>query len=322
MGKSSWNQFVDRPCNRPDTTTPTTWCNISVTTFKNKMRISCLSFKLPWLVHKVCKIYHQWYRPRFSLGSSQIQHQANAAQTNPLQLEMFKLIQQMQQSLTTLGTDNNKGGGGKGRCRQQRKTPNDARFHRNQTDMYCWTHGACRHTPFNCNAKAPGHQDSATMDNRLGGSNAFCCEWKIKWVVDNIVNNTCHTSCSSPALKSTNFIIAKGDSGASAHYIWPEDTLILKHIKLAPGSIVHQLDATPLRTTDTGQLPLSSKILNKAQQWFILPHLQSSSLIVIGPICNNGSKIVLSKINSLSIKVTKWFYAEHESVPMIYGTFQ
>ena len=63
---------------------------------------------------------------------------------------------------------------------------------------------------------------------------------------------------------------------------------------------VHQLDATPLRTTGTGQLPLSSKFSNEAQQGFILPILQILSLIAMGLLCNNGCKVVLSK-NKLSV---------------------
>ena len=49
-----------------------------------------------------------------SVGSPQTHHQANAAHTDPLQVEMLKLLQQMQQSLTTLGTNSNNYGGGRG----------------------------------------------------------------------------------------------------------------------------------------------------------------------------------------------------------------
>ena len=36
--------------------------------------------------------------------------------------------------------------------------------------FYCWTHGACFHPGPQCRNKAMGHQDSATFQNRMGGS--------------------------------------------------------------------------------------------------------------------------------------------------------
>ena len=112
-----------------------------------------------------------------STGSRQtanIQHQANTVQMDPVQVEMLKLLQQMQQSITN--SSNNQGGGGTVRRRQRRKTPDDATFHRNRTDKYCWTHGACGHVSTKCKIKAPGHQDSATRENKMGGSTAFCTQ--------------------------------------------------------------------------------------------------------------------------------------------------
>ena len=35
---------------------------------------------------------------------------------------------------------------------------------------YCWTHGACNHNSPECRTKADGHQDSATFQQRKGGS--------------------------------------------------------------------------------------------------------------------------------------------------------
>ena len=37
---------------------------------------------------------------------------------------------------------------------------------------YCWTHGACHHVSSICKGKKPGHQDSATFSNQLGGKTA------------------------------------------------------------------------------------------------------------------------------------------------------
>jgi hypothetical protein len=47
----------------------------------------------------------------------------------------------------------------------QPRTPMPAHFNK-----YCWTHGHGNHEGPNCNSKAPGHQDAATADNKMGGS--------------------------------------------------------------------------------------------------------------------------------------------------------
>ena len=57
--------------------------------------------------------------------------------------------------------------------RSLQKTPDNASLPLKKTDKYCWTHGGSGHTSITCRAKAPGHQDNATSENRLGGSNAY-----------------------------------------------------------------------------------------------------------------------------------------------------
>ena len=51
---------------------------------------------------------------------------------------------------------------------------------RNKNDnSYCWTHGRTRnklHTSQTCRNKSDGHQDTASLDNRMGGSDRFCAE--------------------------------------------------------------------------------------------------------------------------------------------------
>ena len=41
---------------------------------------------------------------------------------------------------------------------------------RRKPRKYCWTHGWCAHEGKDCNSKAEGHKDDATLDNKLGGS--------------------------------------------------------------------------------------------------------------------------------------------------------
>ena len=102
---------------------------------------------------------------------TEIQHHANAMQSDPVQLEILKLLQQMQQTLTT--TDASKGNIRRGR-RTPKKTLDNASFNHSQTDKYCWTHRGCGHLSSTCCAPAQGHKEDATFENRMGGSNAFC----------------------------------------------------------------------------------------------------------------------------------------------------
>ncbi len=51
--------------------------------------------------------------------------------------------------------------------------PLNQRRPRTKTNKYCWTHGACAHGSSECQNKKAGHQDSATFDNMLGGSNEY-----------------------------------------------------------------------------------------------------------------------------------------------------
>ena len=104
---------------------------------------------------------------------TETQYRANAIQSDPIQLEILKLLQQMQQSLTT--TDTNTGNNRRGK-KIPKKTPDNASFNRSQTDKYCWTHGACGHLSSGCRAPAAGHKEDATFQNRMGGSNAFCSD--------------------------------------------------------------------------------------------------------------------------------------------------
>ena len=113
-------------------------------------------------------------------------HAANAAVQPDAQLEMLRILQSMQQNMNANGGGNGSGRGGRGgrgsqggrggryEPRTYRRTPDDATFHRQDPTKYCSTHGGCNHTSPDCTRQAPGHNNSATRENRLGGSNAFC----------------------------------------------------------------------------------------------------------------------------------------------------
>lgn len=75
-------------------------------------------------------------------------------------MDMMKLM------TTTMGNKNNGGGGGnRNRQRNSNLMTNEAGH-----SLYCWSHGLCNHRSSRCRNKADGHQDNATFNNRMGGS--------------------------------------------------------------------------------------------------------------------------------------------------------
>ena len=103
-------------------------------------------------------------------------HQANAVTSDPVQLEILKLLQKIQQdnAANASPTTQTPAHHPQRSRRPPRKTPDNATFPRRKVDIYCWTHGGCAHTSVSCSQQAPGHQPGATFADRKGGSNAYC----------------------------------------------------------------------------------------------------------------------------------------------------
>ena len=106
------------------------------------------------------------------------QQAANATIKGNVQLQMLQILQAMQVAHANgngnqyNGSGNQNGGGRPPRA--NKRTPDNAAFTRLDKSKYCHTHGACNHASSECNRKAPGHRNTATLTNRMGGSNAFC----------------------------------------------------------------------------------------------------------------------------------------------------
>ena len=106
------------------------------------------------------------------------QHAANATIESNVQMQMLQILQAMQAAQANgngnqyNGSGNQNGGGRPPRA--NKRTPDNASFTRLDKSKYCHTHGACNHASSECNRKAPGHRNTATLTNRMGGSNAFC----------------------------------------------------------------------------------------------------------------------------------------------------
>ena len=94
---------------------------------------------------------------------------------------------------------------------------------------------------------------------------------------------------------NNNIVIAKGDSGASAHYWREQDKAILQNIHPDTTVKVTLPNAEPISSTLKGTIPLSSKLTSKAKQATVLPNLHSSSLISLGQLCDDNCKVILDK---------------------------
>ena len=56
---------------------------------------------------------------------------------------------------------------------------NTTKMRTDTKEQYCWSHGRTRtdkHTSANCLRKKEGHQDNATLHNRMGGSSRWCAD--------------------------------------------------------------------------------------------------------------------------------------------------
>ena len=106
----------------------------------------------------------------------------------------------------------------------------------------------------------------------------------------------------APTQNDADVIAMKADSGATSHYIRPQDTSFLQNIQTFNGPKVFQPDKTTLSITHRGllnlphQLSLQSKIAN------ILPGLSNSSLLSVGKLCNDDCTAVFTKHNFFLLK--------------------
>ena len=78
--------------------------------------------------------------------------------------------------------------------------------------------------------------------------------------MNNIVNHVKQNSICSSCKNNNNVVIAKADSGASHHYIRPDDAKILTDYKEKDSTSVMQSDGTSMTTAGTGKLPLHSSL--------------------------------------------------------------
>ena len=97
-----------------------------------------------------------------------------------------------------------------------------------------------------------------------------------------------HNNTSSPSL------IAKGDSGATHHYISPVHQHLLDSVTSSSGPSVLLPDNSTVTATTKGILPLSRSLTSKAQTAHVIPALHTS-LISLGQLADDDCSILLNK---------------------------
>ena len=117
-------------------------------------------------------------------------HQLNAAVSSPpsdmtaIMQQMMQMNQQMLQSMQTMQQSNTssspssgyyrQGSGGRGGGRNRNRSRGGGgrgRGTRSRVMRYCWSCGWCTHDGTHCRFPKEGHCETATFDNRMGGSN-------------------------------------------------------------------------------------------------------------------------------------------------------
>ena len=102
--------------------------------------------------------------------SSSIKQIVNVASNEAIQVEILKLLKQIQGEMKPKREP----------CNQKNNTNNRSKkqkFKRRSTNIskYCWSCGAWNHPGSKCRSKK-GHKDEATFDNKMGGSILYCHE--------------------------------------------------------------------------------------------------------------------------------------------------
>ena len=90
-------------------------------------------------------------------------------------------------------------------------------------------------------------------------------------------------------------VIVKGDSGATSHYWRKQDKDCLEQVENAPGPTVTLPNNETITSTARGRLPLHGSLSSKATTTSILLNLQSSSLILLGQLCDDDCQVLLNK---------------------------
>ena len=89
-----------------------------------------------------------------------------------------------------------------------------------------------------------------------------------------------------------NIVTAKLDSGASKHYVRPQDKQCLSDIITVPPSLVGLPDKTFSEITQQGKMNLDPALSPTAQTGHVLNNLKSATLLSAGQLCDDDCTII------------------------------
>ena len=133
----------------------------------------------------------------------------------------------------------------------------------------------------------------------------------VSHTVDTIIDPT--LSCHHPR-----FVLAKGDSAASGHFIRPIDAHVLDDVKEECGTTVTLPDNDVICSSHSGQLP-NVNLPRLATKASVLPQLASSSLISLPQLCDHGCQCLLTKDSLTVIKNGKFVLQGGKGTPILHG---
>ena len=99
-------------------------------------------------------------------------------------------------------------------------------------------------------------------------------------------------------------VLAKADSGASKNYFPASYADVLLNVKNTNGPTVHLADDSTIHATQTGLLPLSPALSNKAKSTCVFEDLKTP-LLSLGQLCDDGCEIHLDSKKLVAFKDNK-----------------
>ena len=101
------------------------------------------------------------------------------------------------------------------------------------------------------------------------------------------------------------YVIMKGDSAATSHYIRPQDKDCLSNINAYNGPSVMLPDADKIAPSHQGSINLNKDLSSAAKLGTVLPQLQTSSLLSLGQLCDDGCDVLLNERKLYAVKNKK-----------------
>ena len=157
---SNFAQHTQPPTTQPPAEYQEALINLASSAAADRELLTKLATSVAAINHHISKLNHQPTQP-----PPLVQTDNNSTTTSTALSSVTTSLNELQQQLNDLKKEN---------ASLRNNRPRQPRSRRDNGN-YCWTHGyrvGNKHNSETCQNKAPGHQDRATCDNTMGGSQA------------------------------------------------------------------------------------------------------------------------------------------------------